>query len=112
MRSSAYKNGRGGPNLPARLSIETVGVGKQVHQLYLALNPDARVDDLYRSLLSETLTTLRDEAIKQGIDPATIEPHWRSLEGIALRKQAGTPNAAAKPMPKGKIRPKRSPIRE
>lgn len=107
-RASVHKES-GWANVVARVSSATVTLAEESHRLYRALNPDSRVDDLYREMLANVRNELTAQAIAAGIDPTTIPPHPRSKAARLLREANA---AAAKPMPKGKIRPKRSPIRE
>lgn len=106
-RPSAHMNG--GHNVAVRLTSATMQLATQAHTLLRVARPDNRVDDIYRDMYSELVSTLTAEVVSQGIDPTTIPPHPRSKAARLLREA----NAAAdKPMPQGKIRPKRSPIRE
>lgn len=107
-RASVHKES-GWANVVARVSSATVTLAEESHRLYRALNPDSRVDDLYREMLANVRNELTAQAIAAGIDPTTIPPHPRSKAARLLREANA---AASKPMPKGKIRPKRSPIRE
>lgn len=107
-RASVHDHNGAKCNIPARLSSSTVTLAEESHRLYRALNPDSRVDDLYREMLANVRNELTAQAIAAGIDPTTIPPHPRSKAARLLREA----NAAAKAMPAGKIRPKRSPIRE
>lgn len=85
----------------------------QAHTLMRVARPDNRVDDLYREVYGELVATLTSEVIAAGIDPTTIPPHPRSKAARLLREaNAAANDPARKAMPAGKIRPKRSPIRE
>jgi len=106
-RASAHT--AGGQNVAARISASTAQLATQAHLLLRAARPGQRIDDLYREVYGSLVSTLTSEVIAAGIDPTTIPPHPRSKAARLLREANA---AASKPMPKGKIRPKRSPIRE
>lgn len=111
-RASVHKES-GWANVVARVSSATVTLAEESHRLYRALNPDSRVDDLYREMLANVRNELTAQAIAAGIDPTTIPPHPRSKAARLLREaNAAANDPARKAMPKGQIRPKRSPIRE
>ena len=85
----------------------------QAHTLMRVARPDNRVDDIYRNIYSELVSTLTAEVVSQGIDPTTIPPHPRSKAARLLREaNAAANDPTRKAMPKGKIQPRRSPIRE
>lgn len=85
----------------------------QAHTLLRAARPGQRIDDLYREVYGNLVSTLTAEVVSQGIDPTTIPPHPRSKAARLLREaNAAANDPTRKAMPKGKIRPKRSPIRE
>ena len=112
-RASVHKGEWVRNTLAARVSQPTIESSIEVHRLYLALNPDGRVDDMYRELFGELADDYRQRLISQGIDPTTIPPHPRSKAARLLREaNAAANDPTRKAMPKGKIQPRRSPIRE
>lgn len=111
-RASAHATG-GQTTIAGRVSASTAQLASKAHLLLRAARPGQRIDDLYRDVYTGLVSTLTSEAIAQGIDPTTIPPHPRSKAARLLREaNAAANDPTRKPMPAGKIRPKRSPIRE
>ena len=52
-----------------RLSQPTLEASKRCNRAYLALNPESRLDELYKALLTKLAKDLEAQCRKRGIDP-------------------------------------------